>query len=89
MPRVRRIARRRNDYTDQEHRVLLTGVPISPVSTRFGHPRTSWNIDEIRVAWNELGGELRERWESPEFAYHRGQHSRPFAERLLVERRTL
>jgi hypothetical protein len=63
---------------------LLTGVPLTPKSTRFGHPiRGGWNVEEIVAAWSALRGELLVWWQSPEFDRHRRQHDRPFAERFL------
>jgi hypothetical protein len=83
---VRRSLTRRN-YTDQEKRVLLSGVPLHPTSTRFGHPfHGGWNVAEIRLAWNELRDELLPVWKSDErFAHYRQRYAEPFAERFLAE----
>jgi len=87
MPRVtRRLKRRSNDYSDQERQTLLTGVPISAQSTRFGHPKTGWNLDEIEAAWDLLGDELLDEWETPKYDRYRERDKRPFAERILMER---
>jgi hypothetical protein len=73
-----------DDYTEQERHVLLTGVPLTPLSTRFGHPlHGGWRIEEIRAAWAVLSDELLERWQSPEFDYYRDRG--PFAERILTQ----
>lgn len=72
-------------YSPQERRVLLTGVPCSAASTRFGHPTHGWNTSEIREAWLRLGDELTELWSAPEYAVYRARDPRPFAERILEE----
>ena len=83
---VRRRAKRRTNYTAQERRVLLTGVPLHLWSTRFGHPlHGGWNRDEIAVAWDLLQDELLELWETEDFALRRKGGGRPFAERLLSD----
>jgi hypothetical protein len=78
---VRRSLARRG-YSEQEKRVLLTGVPVSCASTRFGHPNTGWNVEEIRAAWAELRDELLVEFESPAFDDYRSRG--PFAERILT-----
>ena len=76
---------RRGDYNQQERQVLLTGIPLTHLSTRFGHRRHGWNLEEIRIAWDLLKEELMPLWESDEHTYphHREQHDRPWAERIL------
>jgi hypothetical protein len=81
MPRTKR--RNKFRYTDQERRVLLTGTPVSSESTRFGHPKASWNLAEIEDAWHLLEDELLEEWEGEQFAYYRERYKEPFAVRLL------
>lgn len=76
---------RRGSYTDQERQVLLTGVPLHPWSTRFGHPIAGWNRDEIATAWGLLGDELLEAWEGEKYGYYREKYGRPFAERFLSD----
>lgn len=85
MPRVRRRSKQRFGYTDHELKVLLTGVPLSPSSTRFGFPRQGWNGAEIRRAWELLRSQLMVEWEGPQFARYRKQHAQPWAERFLNE----
>lgn len=85
MPRLTRRRKLRHDYTDHERRVLLTGVPLSPASTRFGFPRTRWDREQIRAAWATLRDELLAEWQSPAFERLRARHSRPWAERFLSE----
>lgn len=81
-----KLKKRGGDYTPQERQVLLTGVPLSPVSTRFGHPiHGGWNIDAIREAWHQLHKELLIEWQGDKYAHHRSRHSRPFAERMLAD----
>ena len=85
MPRLTRRRKNRHDYTDHEKRVLLTGVPLSPASTRFGFPRSGWRDAEIRLAWETLQDELLPLWHSPAFAHYRSKHSQPWAQRYLAE----
>jgi hypothetical protein len=67
MPRVRKIAKRRNDYTDHELHVLCTGVPLSPASTRFGGPKPGWNHEALTTAFNEVGEQVRSMFKHPEY----------------------
>jgi hypothetical protein len=83
MPRLTRRRKHRHDYTDHEKRVLLTGVPLSPASTRFGFPRGGWRVEEIRLAWETLQGELLPLWQSQAFDRCRERHSQPWAVRVL------
>ena len=88
MPRPPRRAARHSGYTVQERRVLLTGVPLTPLSTRFGWPFEpySWNRDEIAEAWEQLRDELLPVWKSDErFAHYRQRYAEPFAERFLAD----
>lgn len=72
------------NYSQQERDVLLTGVPLHPKSTRFGHPKTGWNVAEIEKAWSLLADALLPEWESEKYARCRERDGRPFAERLLA-----
>ena len=76
---------RRGDYNDQEKKVLLDGVPLTHLSTRFGHRRHGWHLEEIRIAWDLLKEELMPLWESDEhpYSHHHERHDRPWAERIL------
>lgn len=85
MPRVMRRSKQRFGYTDQERRVLLTGVPLSATSTRFGFPRSVWHVDEIRRAWDLLKADLLVEWQGAAFDRHRNKHAQPWAERFLQE----
>lgn len=87
MPRVNRRPKRRSGYSPQERRVLLTGTPLNPQSTRFGHPRlpSGWNVPAVREAWSLLRDELLAEWESPMYAAWRERSPRPWAERLLSQ----
>jgi hypothetical protein len=71
MPRVRRKAKRRNDYTSQEIKLLTTGVSLT---TRFGavHKGTG-DMVALREAWGDLRDELMDQWIA-EYPF-----SRPFA----------
>jgi hypothetical protein len=71
MPRVRRVAKRRRDYTTQEIKLLTTGVSLT---TRFGTVHNGRaNMPALRDAWNELRDELMDQW----IAEH--PFSRPFS----------
>lgn len=70
---VRKRAKRHTNYSSQEKAVLLHGVPLHPWSTRFGHPKTGWNREEIRKAWALLKDELLEQWNSAEWVEKRKQ----------------
>ena len=76
---------RRGAYNQQEHDVLLHGIPLHAQSTRFGHWKLGWHREEIALAWELLRDELLPRWASDEFADDRKQHSRPWAERFLAQ----
>lgn len=81
-----KLKKRGGDYSPQERHVLLTGVPLTPWSTRFGHPiHGGWKLEEIRAAWQQLSLELRIEWQGSKYASHRTQHGRPFAERILSD----
>jgi len=84
---IRRRAKRKLDYNDAEKQFLLTGMTLHPAATRFGHPihKPGLNLPEIRIAWERLGDELGDRWQSDEFARYRNRHGRPFASRVLGE----
>jgi hypothetical protein len=71
-------------YSEQERRVLLTGIPLHATSTRFGHPiHGGWRLEEIETAWRLLRVELLEWWATPEFDYRRRRDVRPWACRYL------
>jgi hypothetical protein len=84
MPRVRRRNKYAKRYTDHERDVLLCGVPVSAASTRFGHPKSGWNLEEFRTAWSELREELAERWLERRYDVYRVRYGMPFAEWLLA-----
>jgi hypothetical protein len=71
------------NYSDQEKQVLLTGVPASCKSTRFGHPSTGWNREAIREAWKILAAELLVEWEFAKYDHYRERG--PFAARFLEQ----
>lgn len=81
--RVNRRRKLRISYTDKDKRTLLTGVGFT--SDRFGHPKLGWDREGIRAAWDQMRDELRELWQTDEFAEYRERYGRPFAERFLAQ----
>ena len=61
------------EYNQQERQTLLTGIPLSPYSTRFGSSKTGWNRDEIAKAWEQLKDELLPLWDSELWVERRRQ----------------
>src|SRR6476620_8771601 len=61
MPRVRRKAKRRPEYTRQERFMLTHGVSFT--CPRFGsYRRDSINWPVLEAAWRDLEGELLSQW---------------------------
>jgi len=60
MPNIRRRAKRRNDYTVEERKLLSCGVSLV---TRFGTFHNGRGDKEaLRLAWNDLRDEIMEEW---------------------------
>ena len=78
----------RTSYTDREKDVLVTGIPCYPGDNRFGHPlqrHGGWDREEIQIAWDAIGSELLELWQSEKYTHYRKRYGRPFAQRFLEQ----
>jgi hypothetical protein len=85
MPRVQRRNKHARNYSAHERDVLLCGVPVSAASTRFGHLKSGWNLEEIRTAWEALREDLAEQWQEPRYDVYRDRYKMPYAEWFLSQ----